>query len=134
MGSRVSSSTLSFCFPLQGNSDHEVQHHGQSNEASAYPETSCDAENFGRNFSQDHTNRDAANEDYQARAGGTNGHYPLNVGRGPFAYHDAVSRNVCSRLEMAGGGIWREYITFASRAEGIIGLHFCEWCGTRLRS
>src|SRR5258707_8491225 len=99
MALRVSGRRRIFCTRIESGTDHQVQNSGESHESPADAESFDAAEKFRRNLASDDTNRDAADQDYQAGAAGADRGQLSDIRRRPFSRHDEGSDNFCKPPE-----------------------------------
>src|SRR5258708_39050022 len=103
MASRVSGGRRTFCPRIESGTDQQVQNSGESHEPPADAESFDAAEKFRRNLASDDTNRDAADQDYQAGAAGADRGQLSDIRRRPFSRHDDGSIISASRRRILSG-------------------------------
>src|SRR5712692_1967414 len=88
MASRISGSRWIFCTGIESGPDHPVQNSGEPHKSSADAKSFDAAEKFRRNLAGNDANRDAADQDHQARTAGADGGQLSDVRGRPFLGHD----------------------------------------------
>jgi len=88
MASRVSGWRWIFGTRIESGPDHHVQNAGEAHESSADAESFNAAEKFRRNLARNDSDRDAANQDYQAGAAGADRSQLSDIRWRPSFCHD----------------------------------------------